>query len=267
VKPKNILLTKDGVAKLTDLGLARAMDDKDAAETEAGKAYGTPYYISPEQIRGDVDIDFRADIYSLGATMYHLVTGKPPFDGETPSAVMHKHLKQPLTPADHVNTALSAGIGEIIDVAMAKNRERSKAYLRKKLNKSVLDGITRNVSRIMKDLDAQDRNRLNAYLENVREIERRIQAIEAYNASNPTREVPTAPIGVPDSWDEHVRLMMDLIALGFAAETTRVATLKLGRDTSNRVFPESGSTTPFHSASHHQDVPSTIMDLAWIKPF
>jgi serine/threonine-protein kinase len=116
-------LTKDGVAKLTDLGLARAMDDKDAAETEAGKAYGTPYYISPEQIRGDVDIDFRADIYSLGATMYHLVTGKPPFDGETPSAVMHKHLKQPLTPADHVNTALSAGIGEIIDVAMAKNRE------------------------------------------------------------------------------------------------------------------------------------------------
>jgi len=123
VKPKNILLTKDGVAKLTDLGLARAMDDKDAAETEAGKAYGTPYYISPEQIRGDVDIDFRADIYSLGATMYHLVTGKPPFDGETPSAVMHKHLKQPLTPADHVNTALSAGIGEIIDVAMAKNRD------------------------------------------------------------------------------------------------------------------------------------------------
>jgi serine/threonine-protein kinase len=123
VKPKNILLTNDGVAKLTDLGLARAMDDKKAAETEAGKAYGTPYYISPEQIRGDVDIDFRADIYSLGATMYHLVTGKPPFDGETPSAVMHKHLKQPLTPADHVNTALSAGVGEIIDVAMAKNRE------------------------------------------------------------------------------------------------------------------------------------------------
>ncbi len=123
VKPKNILLTKDGVGKLTDLGLARAMDDKEAAQLEAGKAYGTPYYISPEQIRGDVDIDFRADIYSLGATMYHLVTGRPPFEGETPSAVMHKHLKQPLTPADHVNTALSAGIGEIIDIAMAKNRD------------------------------------------------------------------------------------------------------------------------------------------------
>ena len=123
VKPKNILLTREGVAKLTDLGLARAVDDKEAAETEAGKAYGTPYYISPEQIRGDVDIDFRADIYSLGATMYHLVTGRPPFDGETPSAVMHKHLKQPLTPADHLNTALSAGVGEIIDIAMSKNRD------------------------------------------------------------------------------------------------------------------------------------------------
>src|SRR3954466_3879444 len=123
VKPKNIIMTAGGVAKLTDMGLARASDDKEAAESEAGKAYGTPYYISPEQIRGDVDIDNRADIYSLGATMYHLVTGKPPFDGETPSAVMHKHLKQPLTPADHVNTALSAGVGEIIDVAMSKNRD------------------------------------------------------------------------------------------------------------------------------------------------
>src|SRR5207248_8913373 len=123
VKPKNIMLTPSSVAKLTDLGLARAVDDKQAAESEAGKAYGTPYYISPEQIRGDMDIDFRADIYSLGATLYHLVTGRAPFDGESPSAVMHKHLKQPLIPADHVNTDLSAGIGEVIDVAMAKKRE------------------------------------------------------------------------------------------------------------------------------------------------
>jgi len=123
VKPKNILLTPQGVAKLTDLGLARATDDKEAAESEAGKAYGTPYYISPEQIRGDVDIDYRSDIYSLGATVYHMVTGRPPFDGETPSAVMHKHLKQQLVPADHVNTNLSAGVGEIIDLAMAKSRD------------------------------------------------------------------------------------------------------------------------------------------------
>ena len=123
VKPKNIIVTPRGVAKLTDLGLARAMDDKRAAESEAGKAYGTPYYISPEQIRGDVDIDFRADIYSLGATLYHLVTGRPPFEADTPSAVMHKHLREALTPPDHINTSLSAGISEIVEVAMAKKRE------------------------------------------------------------------------------------------------------------------------------------------------
>src|SRR5437667_3377424 len=123
VKPKNILLTPRGVAKLTDLGLARTLDDKEAAESEAGKAYGTPYYISPEQIRGDVDIDFRADIYSLGATIYHMVTGRPPFEADTPSAVMHKHLKEPLVPPDHLNESLSAGIGEIIELAMAKDRD------------------------------------------------------------------------------------------------------------------------------------------------
>jgi serine/threonine-protein kinase len=121
VKPKNIILTPQGVAKLTDLGLARVTDDTEAAESEAGKAYGTPYYISPEQIRGEVNIDYRADIYSLGCTMYHMVTGHPPYEGDTPSAVMHKHLKQPLVPPDHLNVALSAGIGEIIETAMAKS--------------------------------------------------------------------------------------------------------------------------------------------------
>jgi serine/threonine-protein kinase len=129
VKPKNIMLTPQGVAKLTDLGLARDIDDKAAAQQEAGKAYGTPYYISPEQIRGDVDIDFRADIYSMGATFYHMVTGRPPFEGDTPATVMHKHLKQALVPADHVNTALSTGVGEIIDVAMAKRREERYASM------------------------------------------------------------------------------------------------------------------------------------------
>ncbi len=130
IKPKNILLTPQGVAKLTDLGLARAADDKVAAQTEAGKAYGTPYYISPEQIRGEVDIDFRADIYSLGATLYHLVTGRPPFEADSPTAVMHKHLREPLTPPDHINTALSAGIAEVAEVAMAKNREERYASTR-----------------------------------------------------------------------------------------------------------------------------------------
>ena len=124
VKPKNIMITSDGTAKLADMGLARAAEDAQAAQAEAGKAFGTPYYISPEQIRGEIDIDFRADIYSLGATLYHLVTGRVPFDAPTPAGVMHRHLKDPLVPPDHINTSLSAGMGEIVEVMMAKDRKR-----------------------------------------------------------------------------------------------------------------------------------------------
>ena len=123
VKPKNIMITKDAIVKLADMGLARDIRDYETANAEAGRAYGTPYYISPEQIRGEINIDFRADIYSLGATFYHMVTGRVPFEGSTPSAVMHKHLKEQLIPPDHVNTVLSAGIGEIIEVMMAKKRD------------------------------------------------------------------------------------------------------------------------------------------------
>jgi len=123
VKPKNLMLTKAGDVKLADMGLAREMGDFATATAEAGRAYGTPYYISPEQIRGEISIDARADIYGLGATFYHMVTGRVPFDGTTPSAVMHKHLKEPLIPPDHLNKSLSAGVGEIIEVMMAKNQD------------------------------------------------------------------------------------------------------------------------------------------------
>jgi serine/threonine-protein kinase len=120
VKPKNIMITKEGVVKLADMGLARAISDVEAAEAEAGRAFGTPYYISPEQIRGEKDIGPPADIYSLGTTLYHMVTGAVPFEGKSPSAVMHKHLKSELVPPDHVNPKLSAGISEVIEMMMAK---------------------------------------------------------------------------------------------------------------------------------------------------
>lgn len=121
VKPKNIMLTKEGVAKLADMGLARAISDKEAAEAEAGKAYGTPYYISPEQIRGEKKLTPAADIYSLGATIYHMVTGAVPFEGKNPSDVMVKHLKASLVPPDHVNPKLSASVSQVIEMMMAKN--------------------------------------------------------------------------------------------------------------------------------------------------
>ena len=122
VKPKNIMINTAGVVKLADMGLAREMTDIKAAQTEAGRAYGTPYYIAPEQIRGEVDIDGRADIYALGATLYHMVTGRVPFEAANPSDVMRKHLKEPLIPPDHINTSLSAGVSEVVETMMAKNK-------------------------------------------------------------------------------------------------------------------------------------------------
>ena len=120
VKPKNILITSDGVAKLADMGLARAVSDREAAEAEAGKAFGTPYYISPEQIRGKVNIDLRADIYNFGASLYHIVTGKVPFEGPDVSAILLKHLDEPIVPPDHINPELTNGICEIVELCMAK---------------------------------------------------------------------------------------------------------------------------------------------------
>jgi len=154
VKPKNIMITKDGVAKLADMGLARAISDREAAEAEAGKAFGTPYYISPEQIRGEVDVDFRADIYSLGCTLYHMVTGRVPFDGPNPSAVMQMHLKQTAKPVDHIHPELSSGIAEVIEVAMAKDRAKRYANTSDLLDdlKAVRNGETPMQARHMFDL-------------------------------------------------------------------------------------------------------------------
>ncbi|MBW8000987.1 MAG: serine/threonine protein kinase [Planctomycetes bacterium] len=123
VKPKNIMITPDNIAKLADMGLARETTDIEAAKTEEGKAYGTPYYIAPEQIRGEIDIDGRADIYGLGATFYNMVTGRVPFMADDPSDVMRKHLKEQLVPPDHINTSLSAGVSEVIETMMAKKKE------------------------------------------------------------------------------------------------------------------------------------------------
>ncbi len=123
IKPENIMLTRERVPKLADLGLARLSQGDPMAKAEKGVAIGTPYYIAPEQIRGQEDIDIRADIYSLGATLYHMVTGRVPFPGNDPVEVMKKHLHEPLTPPDHINQRLSSGLGEVVEKAMAKRRE------------------------------------------------------------------------------------------------------------------------------------------------
>ena len=125
IKPENVMLTKDGNVKLADLGLARPTADDNWAMSEAGMAIGTPYYISPEQVRGQVDVDIRGDIYSLGATFYHMVTGRVPYTGDTPQEVMRKHVDKNanLIPPDHLNTRLSSGVGVVIETMMARNRD------------------------------------------------------------------------------------------------------------------------------------------------
>jgi serine/threonine-protein kinase len=122
VKPANIVLTGEGIAKLADLGMARtAADDAELRRKERGLTIGTPYYISPEQVRAEEDIDTRSDLYSLGATLYHMVTGRPPFEG-TSEEVFDRHLRKRLTPPDHINQNLSGGLGEVVEVLMAKDR-------------------------------------------------------------------------------------------------------------------------------------------------
>ena len=124
VKPKNLMLTRNGLLKLADLGLARAESDSDAASEERGKIFGTPYYISPEQVRAK-PVTPATDIYGLGATLYHMVTGKVPFDGTAPKEVMQKHLRDPLVPPDQLAPSLSGGLSMIIEMMMAKDpRER-----------------------------------------------------------------------------------------------------------------------------------------------
>ncbi len=124
VKPANIILTPERVAKLADLGMARETADEEMARAEKGMTIGTPFYIAPEQIRGQEDIDARADIYSLGATLYHMVTGQPPFPGTEIDQVLEAHLKQELTPPDHLNVSLSSGLGEVVEFMMAKDRNQ-----------------------------------------------------------------------------------------------------------------------------------------------
>ncbi len=124
VKPANIVLTSDGIAKLADLGMARETDDAALARREKGVTMGTPYYMAPEQIRGRENIDGRADLYSLGATLYHLVTGHPPFAYPEVDRVFQAHLEEELTPPDHINQTLSSGLGEVVEFLMAKDRRR-----------------------------------------------------------------------------------------------------------------------------------------------
>jgi eukaryotic-like serine/threonine-protein kinase len=124
IKPDNIMLTREGVAKLCDLGLAKLPKDTgDASGTRPGASMGTPYYIAPEQARGEQNVDTRADIYSLGSSFYHMVAGEVPFVGQSAADVISKHLTEPVTPPRVKNPLVSGGVDWVIVKMMQKTRE------------------------------------------------------------------------------------------------------------------------------------------------
>jgi hypothetical protein len=126
---------------------------------------------------------------------------------------------------------------------------------RARQQKSILDSISAEAGDLRRSLGSRDRTRVNEYLDNIREIERRIQQAEAHGSSHVT---VGAPIGVPDSWEEHVGLLYDLVAAAFQADVTRVFTFMLARELSQRTYANLGVTEQHHTVSHHGNDPDKI---------
>jgi serine/threonine-protein kinase len=122
IKPSNIIVAHDGKAKLCDLGLAKQLFGDDVSVTESGAAVGTPNYMSPEQAQGKSDTDARSDIYSLGATLYHMLTGRPPFEGETTFEILRQQIWDPVSPKA-VNPELSKDVCALAHKMMARDRK------------------------------------------------------------------------------------------------------------------------------------------------
>jgi len=133
------------------------------------------------------------------------------------------------------------------------------------LKQSLLDAVVDDVAKLQRRLPASDRPRLERYLEDVREIERRLQL--AGDSAVGDLDVPAKPVGIPQSFIAHSKLMFDLLALAWQAEITRVSTFMVAREVSGRVYGESGVNDPFHNLSHHSEVPANIERLARLNAF
>jgi len=131
--------------------------------------------------------------------------------------------------------------------------------------RSILDSVVQEANTLQRGLGPRDRTRLGDYLDNLREIERRIQRQEARSATEVN--TPDAPIGVPDSFDEHVALLFDLLAVAYQADVTRAFTFMMSRELSQRTYPQIGVTEQHHSVSHHQNNPEKMAQVVKINTY
>ena len=138
---------------------------------------------------------------------------------------------------------------------------------RRAARRSILDWISDEVKVFQRQLGYADRLRMEKYLSDIRELERRIEMVEVRNTSGDERALPEAPAGVPDSFGEHMRMMFDIQVLALETGMTRVISFKTGRDAQNRVFPESESDRPFHPASHHGNREEAVAEFNKINQY
>ncbi|HEX2131730.1 MAG TPA: Stk1 family PASTA domain-containing Ser/Thr kinase [Actinophytocola sp.] len=154
VKPANVMITKTGAVKVMDFGIARAVADGQAAVTQTAAVIGTAQYLSPEQARGEA-VDARSDVYAAGCVLFELLTGDPPFTGDSPVAVAYQHVREDPKPPSSLNSRVSPALDAIVLKAMSKgapNRYQSSAEMRTDLVR-VLSGQRPLAPMVMTDED------------------------------------------------------------------------------------------------------------------
>jgi hypothetical protein len=138
---------------------------------------------------------------------------------------------------------------------------------RREQDRSILDAVTRKLARFKQDLGPGDKAKVEDYTDSIREIERRLEIAKKATGTVENSEGIVVPAGVPDSFDEHIKLQFDLQAMAFKADITRVSTVLYARDLTGRSYPASGTNTSFHGGSHHAENPDRIKDYSKINRY